>query len=99
MRAGQRVLLQPGLANRDPEQFPAPERLDLRRATGKHLAFGAGIHYCPGAGLARMILRVALSVLFSRTDGLRLDGEPVWAGDERERGLVRLPVAFEPSRP
>lgn len=57
--AGEQVLIAISSANRDPAQFPDPDRLDLGRDTGGHVAFGHGIHYCLGAPVARMEAEVA----------------------------------------
>jgi cytochrome P450 len=57
VRKGQRVLVLPGAANRDPARYPEPDRLDLTRTGPPHLAFGKGPHYCVGAGLARLEAR------------------------------------------
>jgi cytochrome P450 len=64
--AGEQVLLAISSADRDPAQFPDPDRLGLGRDTSGHLAFGHGIHYCLGAPLARMEAEVALGALFAR---------------------------------
>ncbi len=61
IRAGQRVLVLVGAANRDPEVFPEPDRFDLERAGARHLSFGVGPHYCLGAPLARLELATALA--------------------------------------
>ena len=85
-------------ANRDPEAFPDPDRLDLRRDGRSHLALGAGAHYCLGASLARLEARVAFETLLDRFPRLRLDG-PRDAVDWREpgalRGLKGLPVRWD----
>ncbi|MEU4576294.1 cytochrome P450 [Nonomuraea sp. NPDC023979] len=72
IKAGTTVILSLCTANRDPERFPGPHRLDLRRQDGGHLAFGHGIHQCLGQQLARVELRVALPALVQRFPTLRL---------------------------
>lgn len=94
MRAGQFVVVLLGAANRDPEQFPDPDRLDLGRQPNHHLAFGRGIHFCLGAPLARVEGQVAIGSLVRRFPRLRLDGEPVQRDTVTLRGLESLPVAL-----
>ncbi|GGO41048.1 cytochrome P450 family protein [Deinococcus humi] len=82
-------------ANRDPEQFPRPDELDLGRNTTGHLAFGLGAHYCVGAPLARLEVQVALATLLARFPHLRLDIAPErleWRPQLVLRGLKALPV-------
>jgi cytochrome P450 len=84
-------------ANHDPSRFGEPERLDLERDEGRHLAFGHGIHHCLGAPLARLEGTLALRSLISRFPRLRLSGERAelhWGhGDGLVlRGLTELPV-------
>jgi cytochrome P450 len=82
-----------GAANRDPAQFPDPDRVDLARAPNRHLAFITGIHACAGMWLARMEGRVAIGRLVTRFPGLRLAGAAVRGRRARFRTLVSLPVA------
>jgi cytochrome P450 len=84
-----------GAANRDPAQFPNPDRLDIRRAPNRHLAFGLGIHACAGMSLARMEARVAISKLVARFSTIRRAGDPVRGGRARFRGFLHLPVAMQ----
>ena len=80
-----------GAANRDPDRYPDPDRLDLARDGVRNLAFGSGPHHCVGANLARLEAQVALPRLFERLPGLRGDLERV----ERQRSVVlRGPVAL-----
>jgi hypothetical protein len=95
LRSGQMVLLLIGAANRDPEHFADPDRLDVTRTDNKHLAFGLGSHFCLGAPLARLEARVAFQTLLRRMPGLRLDGpEPRYRPHFNLRGLTALPVRF-----
>lgn len=72
VRAGQHVAIALGSANRDPAQFPEPDRLDLGRTENRHLAFGQGIHFCLGAALARLEGQVAIGTVLERFPDLRL---------------------------
>jgi cytochrome P450 len=94
MPAGTYIHLGIGAANRDPAQFPDPDRLDIARAPNRHLAFGSGIHICAGMSLARMEGRVAIGKLIRRFPDLRLDGDPVRGNRARFRGFLELPAAF-----
>jgi len=93
--AGQIVLVALGAANRDPARFADPDRLDVTRGDGQHLAFGHGPHFCLGAPLARLEARVAFPLLLARFPGLRLAVPPeelVWREGIFLRGLEALPV-------
>jgi hypothetical protein len=82
-------------ANRDPRQFSEPDRLDLRRADNRHLAFGHGIHFCLGAPLARLEGQIALPALLTRFPRLAPRHEaPEWLDSLVFRGMRSLPVAL-----
>ncbi|MFD7448777.1 cytochrome P450 [Kitasatospora sp. NPDC059827] len=93
--AGETVLLALASANRDPEQFADPDRLDLRRRENGHLALGHGIHYCLGAPLARLETALAITALLRRFPDLALDTPAEELRHRpalRARGLLELPV-------
>ena len=94
--AGSRVACLLGAANRDPRAFDAPHRFDPDRAGPAHVSFGAGLHFCIGAPLARLELQVALPVLWSRLPGLRLADRPRYADIYHFHGLERLMVSARP---
>ena len=84
-----------GAANRDPSQFPDPDRFDITRRENDHIAFGFGIHYCLGAPLARIEAQIALGTLFRRMPRLALaTATPQWRESSTLRGLKALPLTF-----
>jgi cytochrome P450 len=91
--AGGYVHLCIAAANRDPEQFPDAERLELRRSPNRHLAFGLGIHACAGMSLARMEARIAIGKLLARFRTIERVGDTVRGGRARFRGFLHFPVA------
>jgi cytochrome P450 len=93
VRKGQHVVALVGAANRDPEQFPDPDRLDLTRADNKHIAFGGGIHFCLGASLARAEGQAAIGALVARFPQMEPAGEIEHRDTITLRGLKRFPVA------
>jgi len=82
-----------GAANRDPAQFPEPDRLDIGREPNRHLAFAFGIHTCAGINLARLEARVALSRFLRRFPRYVLTADPVRDGRARFRGFLHLPAS------
>jgi hypothetical protein len=91
--AGTSITLCIGAANRDPEQFPDPDRLDLARNPNRHLAFGSGPHQCAGMHLARLEGRIAVGRFLARFPGYRLSAAPTRGGRARFRGFLALPCA------
>ncbi len=98
MPAGTPITLCIGAANRDPAQFPAPDRLDVARAPNRHLAFGGGIHACAGLSLARLEGAVAIGRFLARFPHYALAGAPVRGGRVRFRGFLNLPCHVTPAR-
>ncbi|KOG67050.1 cytochrome P450 [Streptomyces griseoflavus] len=95
--AGDSVIVSLCAANRDPARFPAPDTLDFDRTPNPHLAFGHGIHFCPGATLARTELHIALETLLRRLPRLRLAvpaGDLRWIPAVLARGVEELPVVY-----
>ncbi|MGW8846432.1 cytochrome P450 family protein [Streptomyces xiamenensis] len=86
-------------ANRDPEVFEDPDRLDITRKPNRHLSFGHSIHFCPGAPLSRVEGQVAFTTLLRRLPGLALavpENELEWRYDNSaSRGLERLPITYD----
>ena len=94
VRRGDNVVTLLGAANRDPDRFEAPDRLDVRRGDQNHLSFGRGIHHCLGAPLARLEGRVVLQALIDRFSSLRLlEDRPAFRSSVALRGLLALPVS------
>lgn len=89
---GDEVALLLGAANRDPDAYEAPNRFDPTREITPHTAFGAGIHFCVGAPLAKLELNIALPILFERCPTLRLSGTPTFADRYHFHGLQALTV-------
>ncbi len=90
--AGTFLTLGVGAANRDPAQFPDPDRLDVGRKPNRHVAFGHGDHACAGMNVARMEARVAFGRLLARFPKIDLAGEPERDRRVRFRGFRHLPV-------
>jgi cytochrome P450 len=90
--AGQKIAALLGSANRDPAAFADPDRFDVGRDDNPHIGFGAGIHFCLGAPLARVELQVSLGTLLRRFPRLAPAGTPVRRPEFVIRGLRTLPV-------
>lgn len=109
--AGDSVIVSLAAANRDPARFTDPDVLDLGRSPNPHLAFGHGIHYCPGAALGRTEVHLAVKTLLRELPDLQLDlgagadgvaegsdGGLPWVQAVLTRGVDRLPVTYRPLR-
>jgi pimeloyl-[acyl-carrier protein] synthase len=95
IRTRQAVITVFGAANRDPERFPEPDRLDIRRQDNRHLAFAWGPHFCFGAPLARLEGQIVFETLLSRMPRLKMESPSVvWRENLGFRGLQSLPIAF-----
>ncbi len=95
IRKRQAVIAVMGAANRDPERFAEPDRLDLGRQENRHVAFAWAAHFCFGAPLARIEGQVALEAVLRHMPGLRLAEGPLqWRENLGLRGLTALPVKF-----
>jgi cytochrome P450 len=98
LRAGDVVMLHLGAANRDPERFPEPDRLDLDRPNNRHLSFAWGPHFCLGAPLARTEATIALARLLERFPDVRLtDPEPGWRENMTMRAHPLLSAELAPA--
>ncbi len=98
IRKRQAVMAVIGAANRDPERFSDPDRLDIHRAENRHLAFGWAAHFCFGAPLARIEGQIAFEALLSLPN-LALAPTPlVWQDNHGFRGLKGLHVTFGDAR-
>jgi len=93
--AGGKVAALLGAANRDPAAFERADDLDVSRWPNHHIAFGAGVHHCLGAPLARMELQISLPTLLRRCPRLQLAGEPVRRPTFVLRGFESVPVRGE----
>ena len=99
IKEGQMIGLQYPAANRDPRHFKDPYKFDItRKFDTKHISFGYGAHFCLGASLARMELRVSLEEFVSRVKKLELDPNdpPRWVSSSFVRGPAHLPVILTP---
>ena len=96
IRKRQAVIAVFAAANRDPERFPQPDVLDLRRADNRHVAFAWGAHYCFGAPLARVEGQIAFETMLRRLPNIKLEAqELVWRENLGLRGLKSLQISFD----
>ncbi len=89
---GDQVALLLAAANRDPGVWDDPDQFDPTRPIKPNASFGAGLHFCVGAPLARLELQIALPILFARRPGLRLAEPPTYADVYHFHGLQSLSV-------
>ncbi|GAB7028638.1 cytochrome P450 [Streptomyces sp. NPDC021749] len=97
IRAGDAVVAELGVANRDPEVFDRPGEIDFHRERIPHVTFGHGIHHCLGAQLARLELRIVLEALIERLPGMQLAvpaDQLTWRAERLIRGVAALPVSW-----
>jgi cytochrome P450 len=92
VRAGDKVVLWWASANRDESVFEEPFRFDLRRDPNPHLTFGHGAHFCLGANLARLEIRVVLDALLDRCDAVIPTGPIEWTRSNKHTGVRHMPV-------
>ena len=94
LKRGEKIGLLLGAANRDPERFPDPDAFNADRDPNPHVAFGAGVHFCVGAPLARLELATALPILLARLPRLRLAEPPRYRDAFHFHGLETLGVGW-----
>jgi len=100
IQKGSRVVAGLAAANRDPQRFPDPDRLDLLRPDNRHLAFGWAAHFCFGAPLARMEGQIAFNTIMRRLrHPVLLDTKLEWRENAGLRGLTSLRIGFDPASP
>ena len=96
VKKGQGIMVLLGSANRDPEVFSEPDRLDLSRQEANHISFGRGIHHCLGASLARLEGRLTFEAIMERFGAIRMQTDrPVFRDNIILRGLAVLPVSAQ----
>ena len=95
--AGDKVTIWYGAANRDEEVFEDPQAFDVGRTPNEHLAFGGrGPHFCLGASLAKMEIRVMFEEILGRLPDMTLAGEPERLRSTLIAGIKHLPVRYTP---
>ncbi len=98
VRAGDKVTLWWASANRDETVFSDAFRFDVRRRPNPHLAFGHGAHFCLGANLARLEMRVVFEALLDRFDAVALDGPIEWTRSNKHTGVRHMPIVLQRAR-
>jgi cytochrome P450 len=100
VQPGVQIIALLGAANRDPAEFPDPDRMDVTRERSKPLSFGGGIHFCIGAQLARIEAEVVFTTLLRRLPDITLPerDDPKWRESFTLRGLTTLPATWTPTR-
>ncbi len=98
IREGDRVVIWYASANRDAEVFEDPDRFDVGRRPNDHLGFGIGPHFCLGAHLARLEIRIMFEELLRRLPDIELDGPVARLRSDFVNGIKRMPVRFTPER-
>lgn len=100
IQKGSRMVVVLAAANRDPNRFPEPDRLDLLREDNRQVAFGWAAHFCFGAPLARMEGQIAFNTLLRRlANPVLLQDELSWRSNAGLRSLTSLRIGFDPARP
>ncbi|HZA08503.1 cytochrome P450 [Mycobacterium sp.] len=95
IKAGDKVTLWWASANRDDQTFQDPHRFDISRNPNPHLAFGRGSHFCLGAALARMEMRVMFDTLLDRVGAITLTGPVEYVRSNKHAGVRHMPVKIE----
>jgi cholest-4-en-3-one 26-monooxygenase len=98
IKAGDWVVVWNASANRDEEVFANPDRFDIARDPNDHFAFAYGEHFCLGAHLARLEIRLIFEEILDRMPDVELDGEVEWLASNLLHGLKRMPIRFTPRR-
>lgn len=96
IKAGDKVSMWWASANRDESVFADPYVLDIERNPNPHLAFGRGVHFCLGASLARMEMRVMFDVLLDRVQSVTLTGPIEYVRSNKHSGVRHMPVTIQP---
>ncbi|MGB3410853.1 MAG: cytochrome P450 [Microthrixaceae bacterium] len=94
--AGEKVTLWWASANRDEDEFVAPNMFDIRRNPNRHLAFGHGAHFCLGARLARLEISLILDVLLDSVESIDVTGPTEWTRSNKHTGVRHLPIRLNP---